>query len=478
MILRPRSAARYARIAVVATLGGVMTTVLAVSPAVATVFSNPATITVTDALCDGTPGVAVPYPSNIAVAGLSGTVGDVNVTLNGITHAFQGDLEILLVGPTGGAQNLELLSDAGTGSLSNATVTFDDSAASQAPQNVAWGPGTYKPSNYTELTGADAFPAPAPAPSGNTTLAGAFNGIAPNGTWSPVRHRRRLPRRRQHRRRVELDITTVVGCGHLHLGDVVAQPVAHRTVGHLHGHGHLPADPVTTGTVTFTDGATVLAANVAVNGSGQAAFSTSAPDRGQPRRHRHLQRHRLVQHQQRLGEPAGRQQHHGHRYHLLQHGRGRRSATTGRRRRTRRTSSSPGRRAALGKVTVTLKNVTHAFDGDVEALLVGPGRPEPRARLRRRDGRRQQRDRRPSTMPPPARCQRPVAGPRPTRPSRAKPTNYTELVADTFPAPAPAPVGGHHAGDVQRHQPQRHVEPLRHRRRRARRRARSPAAGA
>jgi MYXO-CTERM domain-containing protein len=41
-------------------------------------------------------------------------------------------------------------------------------------------PGTFKPTNFPN---ADAFPAPAPAPSGGSALS-VFNGTNPNGTWS------------------------------------------------------------------------------------------------------------------------------------------------------------------------------------------------------------------------------------------------------------------------------------------------------
>ena len=65
-------------------------------------FSNPAALNVTDADVAG-PGTAPVYPSAITVSGLSGTVTDVNVTLNGLTHTWPDDLAILLVGPAGRA---------------------------------------------------------------------------------------------------------------------------------------------------------------------------------------------------------------------------------------------------------------------------------------------------------------------------------------------------------------------------------------
>ena len=180
-LARRRIRARASALAVLTFIAALAGLAAAVGPAGAATFSNATAITLPDPDCTD-PDVASPYPSNISVSGLTGTITDVNVTLAGVTHAFQGDIELLLVGPTGA--NLVVLSDAGTGSLSNATVTFDDAAASVPPQNSAWGPGTYKPVNYAEISGADTFPAPAPAASANTTLAGAYNGTAPNGTWS------------------------------------------------------------------------------------------------------------------------------------------------------------------------------------------------------------------------------------------------------------------------------------------------------
>ena len=109
--------------------------VVAAAPAAAVVFSNTGAITMPDPNCTD-PDIASPYPSNIVVSGLTGTITDVNVTLTGITHPFEGNIEVLLVGPSGGSQKHHPgIPKRGTGSLSSATVTFDDSAAAQAPQD-------------------------------------------------------------------------------------------------------------------------------------------------------------------------------------------------------------------------------------------------------------------------------------------------------------------------------------------------------
>jgi hypothetical protein len=123
-------------------------------------------------------GPATPYPSDITVSGLGGTVADVNVTLNSFDHTWPDDVDMLLVGP--GGQTATIMSDAGGGtSVHYLTITLDDQAASPLPDSQALTSGTFQPTDYEP---GDPFPAPAPAPSGNVALA-VFNGTNPNGIW-------------------------------------------------------------------------------------------------------------------------------------------------------------------------------------------------------------------------------------------------------------------------------------------------------
>ena len=148
-----------------------------VIPGWATVFTNPASITINDATAIG---VGNPFSSNIAVSGLSGTVTSVTVTLSNMNHTFPDDLDLLLVAPTGA--NLIIVSDCGgSDDMLNTTITLDDLAANSLPDATRYSTGTFKPTN---IGAGDTFPAPAPAPSASTTLAGAFGGINPNGTWN------------------------------------------------------------------------------------------------------------------------------------------------------------------------------------------------------------------------------------------------------------------------------------------------------
>jgi subtilisin-like proprotein convertase family protein len=152
------------------------------------VFTNTAPITINTFAPP--PTVASPYPSTIAVSGMTGTTSKVTVTLVGITHPNPSELDLLLVSPTG--VKFILMSDITSQPANNVTITLDTTAAPILPQN----PGTlvngnsYRPANYFGFDSTDVFPAPAPAPpylspfqTGSATLFN-FNGFDPNGTWS------------------------------------------------------------------------------------------------------------------------------------------------------------------------------------------------------------------------------------------------------------------------------------------------------
>jgi subtilisin-like proprotein convertase family protein len=150
--------------------------------AAADTFSNTDGITINDGFCNPE-SPATPYPSQITVSGLVGTITDVNVTLSGLTHTFPDDVAVLLVGP--GDETVVLMQDTGDGDpVSGVNLTFDDAATGPLPASSQIVSGTYLPTVGNEAGGcSDAFTAPAPQGPYGSSLS-VFNGTDPNGTWS------------------------------------------------------------------------------------------------------------------------------------------------------------------------------------------------------------------------------------------------------------------------------------------------------
>jgi subtilisin-like proprotein convertase family protein len=136
------------------------------APANATVFTNSTPVQITDT------GL---WTSSIVVGGLTGTVTDVDVTVN-ISHSREPDMDVYLDGPTLGDPTV-LFSDSGVGP-GTATMTFDDAAAAGVPAGTAWTDGVFKPSNVN--------PGPGTClddPFGSGPTLAQWNGSDPNGTW-------------------------------------------------------------------------------------------------------------------------------------------------------------------------------------------------------------------------------------------------------------------------------------------------------
>ena len=147
--------------------------------------SNPAFNAIPSGQPSVTQGPAFFYPSNIQVTGTHGAIANTTVTLNGLTHTYPQDLDILLTGPIGGSiATAVLMSDVGGvgPGVSGVNLTFDANAASPLPVASNPASGTYQPNN-DDSAGPDTFPAPAPAgPYGSLS---DFNlSEDPIGTWS------------------------------------------------------------------------------------------------------------------------------------------------------------------------------------------------------------------------------------------------------------------------------------------------------
>lgn len=147
-------------------------------------FSNTNPIGISDTGTPPTTGSL--YPSSISVSGFDlQSISHLSITLNGLTHSFPSDLDIVLAGP--GGQVAMLMSEVGGDSkfpVTDLTLTLDDLAANSLPINSALTSGTFKPTRQFPTLGFE-FPSPAPAgSSGAPASLSQFNGTDPNGTWN------------------------------------------------------------------------------------------------------------------------------------------------------------------------------------------------------------------------------------------------------------------------------------------------------
>ncbi|MBK8705730.1 MAG: putative metal-binding motif-containing protein [Saprospiraceae bacterium] len=118
-------------------------------------------------------------PANISVSGLpTSGVKVKQVLINGLSHTFPGDIDMLLQSPT--ATNLVLISDQGSSSsISNVNLVLQDGSPAIGASIVS---GTFRP---TVDTGSDTYPTPGPGtvtPPSIPTLS-SFTGDF-NGTWN------------------------------------------------------------------------------------------------------------------------------------------------------------------------------------------------------------------------------------------------------------------------------------------------------
>lgn len=120
--------------------------------------------------------ISEPGPSTVEVSGLDGTISKLTVSLEGLQHSYDLDIDIVLAGPTG--RSVLLMSDAGDARTGSINIVFDDSGP-RLPVFMPITSGTYRPTNFNND---DALPAPIPANSSG--LLSTFNGTSPNGTWS------------------------------------------------------------------------------------------------------------------------------------------------------------------------------------------------------------------------------------------------------------------------------------------------------
>jgi subtilisin-like proprotein convertase family protein len=123
-------------------------------------------------------GAAAPYPSAITVAGATGNVVQVTVTIHGLSHPWPADVDLLLQAP--GGQTIQLMGGSGSAVLQNATLTFSDASTVLLPVSGPIFSGSYQPT----VNGLPQ-PLPPPAPPGPYGRSfSSLNGLSPNGVWS------------------------------------------------------------------------------------------------------------------------------------------------------------------------------------------------------------------------------------------------------------------------------------------------------
>ncbi len=124
-------------------------------------------------------GTAQPYPAELSITGLPGSITRATVTLTNFSHLAPDDVDIMLVGPDG--RRIVLMSDAGgLNEVGGLNLIFDDGAATAIPDNGPLTGGTYRPADHEP---GETFPSPAPSGPPTGTTLNAFYGGAPNGIW-------------------------------------------------------------------------------------------------------------------------------------------------------------------------------------------------------------------------------------------------------------------------------------------------------
>jgi subtilisin-like proprotein convertase family protein len=156
-------------------------TQLSVAPVVATT-PNGGTIAIpAGAPTNTAAGPAGPYPAAMVVGGLpTSGVRVKSVQINGISHTFPDDIDMLLQSPTG--TNVVLMSDVGlNNALVNNNFVFDDAATATMADGGPIPSGSYKPTNFVTP---DTWVAPGPgAVTQATPTLSSFTGNL-NGTWN------------------------------------------------------------------------------------------------------------------------------------------------------------------------------------------------------------------------------------------------------------------------------------------------------
>ena len=235
-----------------------------------------------------------PYPSPLTVSGLNGNVAQVMLNLSSLTTNCPPELAVMLIGPQG--QQFIPMSLSGPycngPTFSGINLTLTDASATALPAFPnTLASGVFSPGSYqqTFFGSPFVFPSPAPpgpytpaieaTPDGTATFGSLFNGIDPNGTWNLyVQSQSQLgPPAGTGQFAGGWGLTFILKC---------PTPTSCGVTSTTNPSSFNQSTTFTTtvtsgagtpfGNVTFMDGASPIASNVALDGAGQATFSTSA----------------------------------------------------------------------------------------------------------------------------------------------------------------------------------------------------------
>lgn len=256
-------------------------------------FCNSGSITI-----PGVQATQVIYPSVINVgtdtAGFANTVNNLTLTLNGLSATNGiGSVQMMLVSPDG-THALDFLSHGGnTASQSSVNVTFAD-ANPPVPENAALTSTTYEPTSFSNSdTFAPQPPSPAPQfpaifslpqPAASATLESTFSGVNTDGDWKLF-----IYDAGGTGSAASVSggwcITITPNTGTPTTTTVISSAQQTRTGTSVTFTATVTntntSAPIPTGTIKFSENGTTLSGPTAVNGSGQAAFTTSSLTEGE-----------------------------------------------------------------------------------------------------------------------------------------------------------------------------------------------------
>lgn len=125
------------------------------------------------------PGLGNPYPSQITVSDLVGDIAELKVEINGFTHGYPDDVDIILESPTG--QKVALMSDCGGSTeVSNLNLLFVDTGT-PVPDIGPLTSGTWAPNNPENN---DIIPGNIPSGVPFTADLKTMYNRSPKGTWN------------------------------------------------------------------------------------------------------------------------------------------------------------------------------------------------------------------------------------------------------------------------------------------------------